>query len=349
MTQSALGMKDRHIGSLTTAYLAAALALLLAMLGLAPVPAAHASEVGTPPSDGPRSELRHIIEDVTHATGVRYQAKDSAGRSMDSAKIIQDSSGSYLAVYHAMLGDGRFHAAVATSTDLLNWTFVHDFGPGSSQPTITQISNGGYVMAWEQDPSNHIAVRYYPDRTQLLSGNAFRSFDSQRTLSRCAEGTPNIYDVQLLPDIDHSAITIGGHYYANCNVDQEMKAHLTNFSNWSTTAENTFDNAMLYWGVRGNIGDRDAISYKGFPYGVVEGQYTKSDFRSWRVFLYDYTTLNADTTAITTTGGSIAFANPHITSLKLPDGHNAVFVSLFLPNEGAAPGEAGQLIYYRSI
>ncbi|MGK4579656.1 hypothetical protein [Kitasatospora sp. HPMI-4] len=342
MNRPDLRTKHRYTCSLTKPGLAVALALLVALL--VPTPAS-----AEPPSDAPRHQLREIIEDVTHATGARYQAKDSEGRSMDSAKIIQDSSGVYLAIYHTMLGDGRFHAAIATSTDLLNWTLVHDFGPGSSQPTIMQISNGGYMTAWEQDPSNHIAVRYYPDRAHLLSGNASRSFDSQRTLSKCAEGTPNIYDVQLLPDIDHSVITIGGHYYSNCDVDREMKATLTDFSRWSATAEHTFDNAMLYWGVNGNIGDRDTITYKGFSYGVVEGQYTKGDFRSWRVFLYDYATLNADTTTITTTGGSVAFANPHISSLTLPDGRNAVLVSLFLPSEGAAPSEAGELIYYRAV
>ncbi|MFD7593442.1 hypothetical protein ACFV6D_10470 [Kitasatospora sp. NPDC059812] len=326
-----------------------AAALLLA-LGLFVTPPAVATPPDGPaPSDGARGELRRIIEGVTSATGVRYQAKDSADRSMDAAKIIQDSSGIYLAVYHTMLADGRFHAALATSTDLLNWTLAHDFGEGSSQPTITQISDGGFVMAWEQDPSNHIAVRYYPTLGQLLAGSAARSFDAPRTLSRCAEGTPNIYAVRLSPDIDHSTIIIGGHYFANCDVDRQMKAQLTNFSNWSATVERTFDDAMLYWGVKGNIGDRDTVDYKGFPYAMVEGQYAKNDFRTWRIFLYDYTTLNADTTAITTAGGSVAFANPSITSLRLPDGRNAILVALFLPSEGAAPGEAGELIYFRAV
>ena len=299
-----------------------------------------------PPSDAPRAELRGMVEDVTGANAHRYGTTDSAGHSMDTAKVIQDSTGGYLAVYHTMMSDGRYHSFVATSTDLMNWTFAHDLGTGASQPTITQISTGGYVMAWEQDPGNHIAVRYYPDRAHLLSGSATKSYDTPRTLSSCAEGTPNIYSVTLKPDIDHAVIDIGGHYFANCDVDRQQRGTLTNFSSWTTSPQPNFDNALLYWGVAGNIGDRDALTFRGYQFGVIEGQYTKGDFGSWRTFVYDYATGNADTTAIHTNGGSTAFANPGISALKAPDGKTAVLVSLFLPSEGAAPGEAGQLLYY---
>ncbi|MFJ2828513.1 hypothetical protein ACIPC1_13170 [Streptomyces sp. NPDC087263] len=328
-----------HGGAVRVSVLAIATAAFLVGGLLTPAVAA--------PSDAARAELRGMIENVTSANARRYGATDSAGHSMDTAKVIQDSSGGYLAVYHTMLGDNRFHAFVATSTDLMNWTFAHDLGTGASQPTITQISTGGYVMAWEQDPNNHIAVRYYPDRAHLLSGSATKSYDAPRTLSSCAEGTPNIYSVTLTPDIDHSVIDIGGHYYANCDVDRQQRATLTNFSSWSTSAQSNFDNALLYWGVKGNIGDRDALTFRGYQLGLIEGQYTKNDFRSWRTFVYDYATGNADQTTIHTNGGSTAYANPSITTLKAPNGRTAVLVSLFLPSEGAAAGEAGQLLYYR--
>ena len=282
------------------------------------------------------------------ADGRRYHATDSAGRTMDTAKVVQESVGHYLAVYHTMQGDGRFHVAIATSTDLMNWSFAHDFGAGSSQPTIILTSDGGYVMAWEQDPNNHIALRYYANRSALLAGSSSRGFDAPQTLSKCAEGTPNIYSVTLNPDIAHSTIDIGGHYFANCDVDRQMRVTLTNFSSWSATTQSQFDNALLYWGVKGNIGDRDATTFQGYPYGVIEGQYVKGDFGSWRTFVYDYSTGNADTLAIKTNQGSTAFANPSITTLQTPSGQRAVLVSLFLPSEGAASGEAGPLLYYRT-
>ncbi|MED7947546.1 hypothetical protein [Streptomyces sp. BE303] len=318
-------------------------ALLTPFLTLASTPLAQA----TPPSDVPRAELRALVENVVQADGYRYQATDSAGRSMDAAKIIQDGTGGYLAVYHTMRADGRFHAAIATSTDLLNWTFTQDFGAGSSQPTISEVANGGYLVAWEQDPSNHIAVHYYTNRTNLLTASASRQFDAPRSLSPCAEGTPNIYSVTLNPDIDHSVIDIGGHYYANCKVDRQMRAKLTNFTSWSASTQSTFDNSLLHWGVQGNIGDRDYTSFKGFPFGLIEGQYENNRFESWRTFVYDYTTGNADRTDIHTHAGSVAFANPSITKVKTPAGADALLVSLFIPSEGAAGGEAGQLIYFR--
>jgi photosystem II stability/assembly factor-like uncharacterized protein len=46
-----------------------------------------------------------------------------------------------------------------------------------------------------------------------------------------------------------------------------------------------------------------------------------------------------------THGGSTAFANPTATMLRDPEGRDALMVTLFVPMEGAAPGEAGSLLY----
>ncbi|MFI6350155.1 hypothetical protein [Streptomyces sp. NPDC050560] len=330
------------VGPRTVFLVAALLALLTAGLATAPGAAAE-----PPPSDGPRAELRGMVEDVTGATA-RYAATDSAGHGMDAAKIIEDGDGGYLAVYHTMRDDGRFHASVATSSDLLNWTFAADLGTGASQPTLTRVSDGGFLVAWEQDPGNHVALRYYTGRDTLLSASPAREFDAPQTLSTCPEGTPSIYSVQLSPDIDHSVIDLGGHYYRDCDVDRQMRATLTDFSSWSATPQPEVDNAMLYWGVQGNIGDRDAVTFRGYTYGLFEGQYTKGDFGSWRTFVYDYATGNADTTAIRTAGGSLAFANPTVTALKAPDGRDAILVTLFVPSQNSAPGESGELIYYHT-
>ena len=300
-----------------------------------------------PPSDGPRAELRALAEDVANSAGHRYDTHDSAGRSMDTAKVIADPSGGYLAVYHTYLA-GEPHVSVATSADLLHWTFAADLGGRASQPSIA-TAGGGFVLAWEQEPSNHLAFRYYRDRAALLSGSAARGFDAPRTLSSCAEGTPNIYSVTLSPDIDHSAIDVGAHYYANCDVDRQQRGRLTNFRSWRTGAQDQLDNAVLHWGVKGNIGDRDAVQFRGFAFGLIEGQYTKHEFRSWRPFVHDFQTGNAEPLTIRTGGGSTAFANPSATVLPGPDGRPAVVFSIFVPSEGAARGEAGSLLYYQYI
>jgi hypothetical protein len=96
------------------------------------------------------------------------------------------------------------------------------------------------------------------------------------------------------------------------------------------------------------FGDRDALNYKGFQLGLNEGELTRGDFGSWRVFCYDYQTLTADELHIVTDKGSTAFANPSVTNLHAPNGKPAVFVGLFLMSQGAAKGEGGELLYYRT-
>ncbi|KAJ7660121.1 hypothetical protein DFH06DRAFT_1401424 [Mycena polygramma] len=245
-----------------------------------------------------------------------------------------------------MRADGRFHSSMATSTDLVTFRWIADFGAGSSQPTVFSVGDGSYVMAWEQDPANHIAVRYFPDRQHLLSAVPTRSFDAPMTLSSCAEGTPSIYSVTLSPDIDHSSIDIGGHYYRDCTVDRQQRGNLTNFAHWVTAPQPAVDSALLHWGVRGNIGDRDPVVFNKFTFQLMEGMFVEGDFGSWRTFLYDFATGNADRVNFKTKGGSVAFANPSISRVVSPRGRNAIVVGLFLPSEGAAVGEAGQLIYY---
>lgn len=318
-----------------------------------PVPGSAFDPRGGPVTDPRTLSLLSLIEDVTAADGHRYGAADDTGCAMHCAKIIAESgagSGAdarYLAIYHSTLRDGQFHVALAASRDLLGWRRLREFGPGGSQPTIAAVPGGGYLVAWEQEPRNHIALRYFADRAALVGGAPLRSFDARRTLSRCAEGTPNIYAVRLNPDIDHSVIELGGHYWWRCDRDRQLRATLTGFSRWKAAPQSEFDAALLRWGVGGNIGGRDPLEFSGHSYALVEAQHVKGDFGSWRTYVYEYETRLAHPARIRTHGGSSAFANPHVTALTAPDGGRALAVSLFLPGEGAAPGEGGQLLYYR--
>ncbi|THU35004.1 hypothetical protein FAM09_23265 [Niastella caeni] len=297
------------------------------------------------PSDVARGKLRALINNVKGATMRRYAARDNAGHTLDCIKIIANPyvSGQFIGVSHAVF-NGVLKVNLAVSTDLVNWTWVRELAGSNngqaSQPTIAVASDGGFVVAWEQEPNNHIKVVYFSNWTNLQAGVVAKSYDCPRTLSTCAEGTPNLYSASS------TRCDIGHHFYSNCTVDREARGTLTNFSSWTTSAQSNVDNAMLYWGVKGNIGDRDGYTnYLGYNFGLIEGQYTANDWSSWRVFLYDYQTGNADTTTIKTDGGSTAFANPTITKTQL-NGQNIMLVTLFIPSEGAAAGEAGELIYY---
>lgn len=307
-----------------------------------------ACQIETPESsDAIRDELQTMVENVTEADAYVYNARDSDGRVMDTAKIIEDPDGGYLAIYHSHIGKA-FRVSIATSTDLINWTFEQELGVKASQPYILALPDGGFMVAWEQEPSNHLAFRYYSSRADLMDGVVSRSFDVPLPPSGCAEGTPNIYSVELSPDIDHSIIDVGAHYYSDCVRDLQQRGTLNNFKSWDAEAQNELDDAVMQWGVEGGIGDRDAVLYKEYLFGLIEGQFVQDKWETWRSFLYDYQTGDAEPLNIVTHGGSRAFANPTITNLRTPDGENALVVTLFIPKEGAVPGEIGELIYYKT-
>ncbi|MDH6216980.1 hypothetical protein [Streptomyces pseudovenezuelae] len=289
------------------------------------------------------ARLAELAGDVRAADGSVLDARDDTGRTMDTAQIVQGPGGGYLAVYHTTLPDGRFHAAVATSADLRTWTGRHDFGVGSSQPSLASDGSGGYVLGYEKDPANHIALHHYPDLAALLAGNADRAFDAPRTLSRCAEGTPD------LTSVHGDTVELTGHYRAGCDTDRQLRAVLTDFTHWRARPDHRLDRALLTWGTGGNIGDRSGIELNGGSLVLIEGQRWRGDFGSWRTYAYDPVTGRADRLAIRTPGGSRAFANPSAALITAPNGRPALLVSLFVPKEGAAPGESGELIYWREL
>ncbi|MFI7343290.1 hypothetical protein ACIBUY_35740 [Streptomyces sp. NPDC050085] len=314
---------------------------LAALLPLTQLIAADAD-----PASTATARFAALAASVTEADGHRYGVTDDTGRTMDAAQIVQSAEGghgTYLAVYHTMLPDGRFHAAVATSADLVHWQRRHDFGPGSSQPALAADGRGGYVLAYEKDPDNHIAVRGYAGLRALLAGRAARSFDAPRTLSRCAEGTPAITAVH------GDTVELTGHYRADCDTDRQLTATLRDFTTWHATPDHRLDRAIEAYGNTGNIGDRAPLRLAGRPLVLIEGQRLREDFSSWSTYAYDPASGRADRVALRTRGGSTSFANPSATVLTDPGGHRALLVSLFIPAEGAARGEAGQLVYWREL
>ncbi|WP_093608632.1 hypothetical protein [Streptomyces indicus] len=312
-----------------------ALALIVALLQVGRADAAPVSAAA--------GRLAELAGDAREADGYAYALRDDTGRTMDAAEIRQAEDGTYLAVYHSVLGDDRFHAAVATSTDLRTWTRRHDFGPGTHQATLAKDPSGGWVLAFERDPRNHIAVRGYASLDALLTGNADRSFDAPRTLSRCAEGTPAITAIR------GTTIELTGHYRSGCDVDRQLRATLKDFTTWHAEPDLALDTALRSWGSGGNIGDRSPVMLDGRDLVVIEGQRLRDDFASWRTYVYDPARRRADLLTVRTHGGSTAVANPSVSLLTAPDGAPSLLVSAFIPQEGAADGEAGQLLFWRSL
>ena len=318
-----------------------------------PVPASTAAQTLQAQSVS-FDDLREIIQNVSGATARRFATTDNLGNVMDTVKIINDPSGGYLAVYHSLNSSNEFVLRLATSTNLLNWTYQQTMGTRQHQPDLQALPDGGFVLANEADTpgqGNYIMVRYYSSRADLLSNAAAKTYNVTRTLSACAEGTPSIYSVSLNPDIDNSTIVLGHHYYRNCDVDRQAQGTLTNFDSWTTAVQTDLNTSIEAFGLGGNIGDRDRITAQGTTYTLLEGQSVKNDFGTWSNYLWNEST--ATKLSINTPGGSGSFANPTITRVKSPapseGGQDAIVVTQFVPSENSAPGESGSLIYYRNL
>lgn len=296
-----------------------------------------------------RDRLAGLLGDVRAATAFRYDARDSLGNRMDTAKVIVGPAGGYLAVYHS----GQT-CHLATSTDLMQWTHRAVIDQPATQPTIAATGDGGLLTAAEFNDGHggQLRIRYWPTLEALLAGRPARQFLAPRTLSACNEGTPSIRQLRLDADVDASRIELGLHYHRDCQVDRQARGTLTGFRAWTTTTDPELDAAVERAAaaageqIGGNIGDRDHLRYRGRDHDLVEAQSRRDDFASWRVYLYDRAAGTAQRLSIVTHGGSRAFANPTATMLRDPAGRQAVMATLFVPMEGAAPGEAGSLLYH---
>ena len=96
--------------------------------------------------------------------------------------------------------------------------------------------------------------------------------------------------------------------------------------------------------VTGTASSVDAVNYT-----LHEVQYRKGDFGSWRVYLQAGRAGPIAALPIDTHGGSTAFANPTASVITTPSGLPGLVVTLFVPFEGAASGEAGELVFYREL
>ncbi len=141
-----------------------------------------------------REELLASVIDVAGSDGHRYRAADDMGHEMDAAKIIQIAeTGELAAVYHWWSDTTQqFTSSLATSENLFDWAWQVDLKENASMPTIAPASDGGYVLAWEDDSGPRVGLGYYRSWQALLAGQRAKQFTAERLLSDCAEGTPNI-------------------------------------------------------------------------------------------------------------------------------------------------------------
>ena len=296
----------------------------------------------------PPASLLSLLSQVTNAPLHRYQARDDSGRTLDCLQIVEIAPADYLGVYHT-LKNGAFQLHLGHSTNLLHWSHHTVLDEASSQGALWRGPKGDFLLAYEVNVPDAVVMRlrHYPDRAALEQARFDRTLDLPRTLAPTAEGTPSFERVELGDDLATSRIDLRLHYYRNQRVDRAARGTLLGFTNWSARTEAVIDTALARHGVRGNIGDRSHFRFQDRDYLLQEGQLRPNDWTSWRIYLLEPSAkpLVAHEVPIHTHGGSKSFANPSITRLRDPNGRWCYVVTLFLPSQGNARGEAGCLIY----
>jgi len=294
------------------------------------------------------ASLLSLLGQVTNAPLHRYQARDDAGHTLDCLQIVEVAPADYLGVYHT-LKKGAFQLHLGHSTNLLDWSHRTVLDEASSQGALWRGPKGDFLLAYEVNVPDAVVMRlrHYPDRTALAQARFDRTLDLPRTLAPTAEGTPSFETVELGDDLTTSRIDLRLHYYRNRRVDRAASGTLRGFTNWTARAEPAIDAALARHGVRGNIGDRSRFRFQNHDYLLQEGQLRPGDWTGWRIYLLEpaIIPLVAHELVISTHGGSRSFANPSIARLRDPSGRWCFVVTLFIPGQGSAQGEAGSLIY----
>jgi hypothetical protein len=304
------------------------------------------------PSAGAAVPYRDALEQVTQADGYRYTTRDHLGRSMDTLKILRSGAKGYLGVYHTF-SRGRFSVHVATSRNLVAWRHRATLATNASQPTVARGPGKGYLVAYEKDSgcrgsNNCLAFKRYDSARQLLRAkHRGRERRIGRTFSKCAEGTPNFYEVTS------RSFDIGFHYFQDCRVDRQARGtYNLATGSWRPRTVPSTDRLLLAAGADpgGNIGDRDAVFYG--PAAADRGIYEamtgprSAGFGVWRCFADEAGVITQ--LRVRTHGGSTACANPTVTNATLPDGRAGLIATYFIPVEGAARNEAGTLVFWRA-
>lgn len=276
----------------------------------------------------------------------------------------------------------RFKMNLAVSNDIINWHFVRQLGDNWGMPRIVQVSGSNWIMLAHEKyqaagsgsgaPVSADFELYY-DTTALLAGTIASNW-SQPIYNggpNHINGTPSIYDAHLAM---HSGYyDADGQYGFHYNVSPSTSPTDLNAVTTVTKMFNplggttgfpsvatAYNNLLISLGATDAVGQRDTLLTTTNRYNLQEIHFGTpgGDWQNWRVWLYKFTETTAYPTGAGTVtplspltpSGSTAFGNPSIAVVDRPSGGGkALVVSYYLFGQGAAPGEAGSLIYYFNI
>ena len=300
-----------------------------------------------------QSQLAATIGDFNGASAAVVHATDRAGISLDVLRVINGATaGNYLGVYHHQAVDGSFSMRLATSTDLTHWSTSVVLANNATNPFLTRLTDGSYLLAFEKVAGGHseVSLAHYANLQSLLQAKVDRTVDLPRTLSSLNEGTPTIESVNLAAgasatsssgtDLNNSTMTIRFHYNHDGRRDLEAVGVLTGFTAWTAHADPALDGAVTSLGAAGSLGDRSEITVAGHTFTLIEGERTAHDLQSYGAYLVDNATGTAVPVPLRSPWGVSAVGNNHVSIVSGPHGQQEMVTTMF----GFAPNGAGELI-----
>jgi hypothetical protein len=164
-----------------------------------------------------KQEITNLFANVTSTSAYKYGSKDDMNCSLDGLKIVSEPMWSYFGVYQNIT-NGDSQVRLASSLDLLDWTFIKIIDTNASQPTIAKAPNDAYIIAFEKWITNnsrlesHLKFRYYPNFLFLPARGGYTEYVADLTLGNTTglEGTPNIYNITV--NDSEMLVCVGFHY-----------------------------------------------------------------------------------------------------------------------------------------
>src|SRR3990172_2464783 len=93
------------------------------------------------------AEIRGLLEDIAGSDLLRFDTHDDRGYPIEPGAIVIAPGGGYAAVYWVVLDStGAVATELATSPDLVAWTWRVTLAEGATQPTIEPSPDGGWVV-----------------------------------------------------------------------------------------------------------------------------------------------------------------------------------------------------------
>lgn len=268
---------------------------------------------------------------------VAYQltTTDASGTKTGAAplKVVptDDPAHPYLGVFHNQTNTTQFATYLGYSSNLIAWHTLGEIHRPASQPDMRILPDDSVLYAEEYNPSGrpYVRIQYYANAgltgLQALIADPAVVPTSAMTVPGTslakADGTPEFGRIGYNGAIASSTAEIIQHYYYLGQRDLDAVGTLTNFENWSSSADTVVNDLVTNAGGNGKIGDREIFKVGSHVYEVVEAQVhpaSANDYGSWRLFLINRTTGAIQQLSPVLAGGAQSLGNPTVSFVTLP-------------------------------